>query len=27
VAYILPWLLVVIPGLYLLRFLWRRRSR
>lgn len=27
VAYILPWLLVVIPGLYLLRFLWRRRGR
>lgn len=27
VAYILPWLLVVIPGLYLVRFLWRRRSR
>lgn len=27
VAYILPWLLVVIPGLYLVRFLWRRRGR
>jgi hypothetical protein len=27
VAYILPWLLVMIPVLYLLRFLWRRRSR
>jgi hypothetical protein len=27
VAYILPWLLVVIPVLYLLRFLWRRRGR
>jgi hypothetical protein len=27
VAYIVPWLLVVIPGLYLLRFLWRRRGR
>jgi len=27
VAYIVPWLLVVIPGLYLLRFLWRRRAR
>jgi hypothetical protein len=27
VAYILPWLLVVIPGLYLARFLWRRRGR
>jgi hypothetical protein len=26
VAYILPWLLVVIPGLYLVRFLWRRRG-
>jgi Domain of unknown function (DUF4349) len=27
VAYILPWLLVVIPVLYLLRFLWRRRGK
>jgi hypothetical protein len=27
VAYILPWLLVVIPGLYFVRFLWRRRGR
>ena len=27
VAYILPWLLVVIPGLYLVRWLWRRRGR
>jgi hypothetical protein len=27
VAYILPWLSVVIPGLYLVRFLWRRRGR
>ena len=27
VAYILPWLLVVILGLYLVRFLWRRRGR
>jgi hypothetical protein len=27
VAYILPWLFVVIPGLYLVRFLWRRRGR
>lgn len=27
VAYILPWLLVVIPGLYLVRFLWRRRGK
>jgi acyl transferase domain-containing protein len=27
VAYILPWLLVIIPGLYLVRFLWRRRGR
>jgi Domain of unknown function (DUF4349) len=26
VAYIVPWLLVAIPGLYLLRFLWRRRG-
>lgn len=26
VAYIVPWLFVVIPGLYLLRFLWRRRG-
>jgi Domain of unknown function (DUF4349) len=27
VAYIVPWLLVVIPGFYLVRFLWRRRGR
>jgi hypothetical protein len=27
VAYILPWLFVVIPGLYLVRLLWRRRGR
>jgi hypothetical protein len=27
VAYILPWLIVVIPLLYLVRFLWRRRGR
>jgi hypothetical protein len=27
VAYIVPWLFVVVPGLYLLRFLWRRRAR
>jgi hypothetical protein len=27
VAYIVPWLLVVLPGLYLVRFLWRRRGR
>jgi hypothetical protein len=27
VAYILPWLFVVVPGLYLIRFLWRRRGR
>ena len=27
VAFILPWLIVVIPGLYLVRFLWRRRGR
>jgi len=26
VAYILPWTVVVIPGLYLVRFLWRRRK-
>jgi hypothetical protein len=26
VAYIVPWLFVVVPGLYLLRFLWRRRG-
>ena len=25
VAYIVPWLFVVVPGLYLVRFLWRRR--
>jgi Domain of unknown function (DUF4349) len=27
VAYIVPWLFVIVPGLYLLRFLWRRRGR
>jgi Domain of unknown function (DUF4349) len=27
VAYIVPWLFVVVPGLYFLRFLWRRRGR
>jgi hypothetical protein len=27
VAYILPWMLVAIPGLYFVRFLWRRRGR
>jgi hypothetical protein len=27
VAYIVPWLLVVLPGLYLVRYLWRRRGR
>jgi hypothetical protein len=27
VAYIVPWLLVIVPGLYLVRFLWRRRGR
>jgi Domain of unknown function (DUF4349) len=27
VAYIVPWLFVVVPGLYLLRFLWWRRGR
>jgi 3-oxoacyl-ACP reductase-like protein len=27
VAYILPWLIVIVPGLYLLRLLWRRRGR
>lgn len=27
IAYIVPWLFVVVPGLYLLRFLWRRRGR
>jgi hypothetical protein len=27
VAYIVPWLFVVVPGLYLARFLWRRRGR
>jgi hypothetical protein len=26
-AYIVPWLFVVVPGLYLVRFLWRRRGR
>jgi hypothetical protein len=27
VAYIVPWLFVAVPGLYLVRFLWRRRGR
>jgi hypothetical protein len=27
VAYIVPWLFVVLPGLYLVRFLWKRRGR
>jgi hypothetical protein len=27
VAYIVPWLFIVVPALYLLRFLWRRRGR
>jgi hypothetical protein len=27
VAYIVPWLFVIVPGLYLARFLWRRRGR
>ena len=27
IAFIIPWLIVVLPGLYLLRFLWRRRGR
>jgi len=27
VAYIVPWLFVVLPGLYFVRFLWRRRGR
>jgi hypothetical protein len=27
VAYLVPWLFVIVPGLYLLRFLWRRRGR
>jgi hypothetical protein len=27
VAYIVPWLFVVLPGLYLIRFLWRRRGK
>ena len=26
IAYIIPWLFVVVPGLYLVRFLWRRRG-
>jgi hypothetical protein len=26
VAYIVPWLFVILPGFYLLRFLWRRRG-
>lgn len=27
IAFIIPWLIVVLPGLYLLRFLWRRRGK
>jgi|SRR5271166_4782201 len=27
VAYIVPWLLVAVPGLYVVRLLWRRRGR
>jgi hypothetical protein len=27
IAYIVPWLFVVVPGLYLLRLLWRKRGR
>jgi hypothetical protein len=27
VAYIVPWLFVVVPGLYFVRFLWRRRGK
>jgi hypothetical protein len=27
VAYIVPWLFIAVPGLYLVRFLWRRRGR
>jgi hypothetical protein len=27
VAYIVPWLFVVVPGLYLVRILWRRKSK
>jgi hypothetical protein len=27
IAFIVPWLIVVLPGLYLLRFLWRRRGK
>jgi hypothetical protein len=27
VAYIVPWLFVILPGLYLVRLLWRRRGR
>jgi hypothetical protein len=26
IAYIVPWLFVIVPGLYLVRFLWRRRG-
>jgi Domain of unknown function (DUF4349) len=27
IAYIVPWLFVVVPGLYLLRLLWRKRGK
>jgi hypothetical protein len=27
IAYIVPWMFVVVPGLYLVRFLWRRRGK
>jgi len=27
VAFVVPWLFVIVPGSYLLRFLWRRRGR
>ncbi|HEX4150677.1 MAG TPA: DUF4349 domain-containing protein [Steroidobacteraceae bacterium] len=27
IAYIVPWLFVVVPGLYLIRLFWRRRGR
>ncbi len=27
VAYIVPWLFIIVPGVYLVRFLWRRRGR
>jgi hypothetical protein len=27
IAYIVPWMFVVLPGLYLVRFLWRRRGK